>query len=117
MASAIAGRGLVAVAPIARDEIVAIKGGHIVDTATLDSLPELLRDINLNEELTTDYALFDDYDGTMECRCGAGTCRGVIGGRDWQRPDLQRRYGNYFSSYPQRKIIGAVIPRRASLPS
>ncbi len=23
-----------------------------------------------------------DYDGTMECRCGAGSCRGVIGGRD-----------------------------------
>ena len=41
--SAIEGRGLVAVAPIAKDEIVAIKGGHIVDTATLDSLPERLR--------------------------------------------------------------------------
>jgi hypothetical protein len=41
--SAIQGRGLAAVAPIARDEIVAIKGGHIVDTATLDSLPERLR--------------------------------------------------------------------------
>ena len=164
VASAIAGRGLLAVAPIARDEVVAIKGGHIVDAATLDSLPELLRntdvqiadgfylaalnedeyepvmlfinhscepnvgfagnivlvamrDINPNEELTTDYALFDDYDGTMECRCGSGSCRGVIGGRDWQRPDLQRRYGNYFSSYLQPKIIGAGIPRRASLPS
>jgi len=37
--SVIEGRGLVAVAPIARDEIVAIKGGHIVDTATQRSLP------------------------------------------------------------------------------
>src|SRR5580698_2582417 len=43
VASAIAGRGLVAEAPIARDEIVAIKGGHIVDAATLDRLPEPLR--------------------------------------------------------------------------
>ena len=151
VASAIEGRGLVAVAPIARDEIVAIKGGHIVDSATLDSLPEPLRntdvqiadgfylaavnedeyepvmlflnhscepnvgfagnivlvamrDISPGEELTTDYALFDDYDGTMECRCGARSCRGVIGGRDWQRPDLRRRYGNYFSWYLQRKM-------------
>jgi hypothetical protein len=39
----IEGRGLVAVAPITKDEIVAIKGGHIVDTATLHSLPERLR--------------------------------------------------------------------------
>jgi uncharacterized protein len=152
VASAIAGRGLVAIAPITRDEIVAIKGGHIVDAATLDSLPERLRntdvqiadgfylavvnddeyepvmlflnhscqpnvgfagnivlvamhEISPGEELTTDYALFDDYDGTMECRCGASSCRGTIGGRDWQRPDLQRQYGNYFSWYLQRKMV------------
>jgi uncharacterized protein len=145
-ASAISGRGLQALAPIAQDEIVAIKGGHIVDTATLRALPERLqnsdvqiadgfhlvaleeseyepvmlflnhscrpnvgfagnivlvamRDIAAGEELTTDYALFDDYDGTMDCRCGSPDCRGKIGGRDWQRPDLQRRYGTYFSWY------------------
>jgi predicted homoserine dehydrogenase-like protein len=42
-ASAIEGRGLVAVAPIAADELVAIKGGHIVTTAVLRSLPERLQ--------------------------------------------------------------------------
>jgi hypothetical protein len=42
-ASGIEGRGLFAVAPIAADELVAIKGGHIVTTATLRSLPEHLR--------------------------------------------------------------------------
>jgi hypothetical protein len=41
--SGIAGRGLTAVAPITKDEIVAVKGGHIVDTATLQTLPERLR--------------------------------------------------------------------------
>ena len=41
--SAIQGRGLAAVAPISQDEIVAIKGGHIVGTATLRSLPERLQ--------------------------------------------------------------------------
>jgi len=149
--SAIEGQGLVAVAPIAKDELVAIKGGHIVDTATLRSLPERLansdvqiadgfhlvaldeaeyepvmlfinhscepnvgfggnivllamRDIDAGEELTTDYALFDDYDGEMECRCGTASCRGTIGGRDWRRPELQRRYGSYFSWYLLRRM-------------
>lgn len=144
--SSIEGRGLVAIAAIAKDEIVAIKGGHIVDTATMKALPERLRnsdvqiadgfhlvaldeaeyepvmlfinhscepnvgfagnvvlvamrDISAGEELTTDYALFDDYDGQMECRCGKASCRRTIDGRDWRRPELQRKYGNYFSSY------------------
>jgi len=149
--SGIEGRGLVAVAPIAVGEIVAIKGGHIVDSDTLAGLPERLRnsdvqiaddfhlaaveeaeyepvmlfinhscepnvgfagnivlvamrDVAAGEELTTDYALFDDYGGVMECRCGVPSCRGVIGGRDWQRPDLQRKYGTYFSSYLLRRL-------------
>jgi hypothetical protein len=41
--SRIQGRGLSATAPIAAGEIVAIKGGHIVDTAALHALPERLR--------------------------------------------------------------------------
>jgi uncharacterized protein len=148
--SAIEGRGLVAVAPIGAGEVVAIKGGHIVDTRALSALPERLRnsdvqiadglhlvaveeaeyepvmlfinhscepnvgfagnivlvamrDISQGEELTTDYALFDDYDGAMECRCGTPACRRTIGGRDWQRPELQRKYGHYFSWYLLRK--------------
>jgi uncharacterized protein len=146
VSSTIDGRGLVAVEPIAGGELVAIKGGHLVTTAALRSLPERLqnseiqiaggfhlvaveeaeyepvmlfinhscepnvgfagnivlvamRDISQGEELTTDYALFDDYDGSMECHCQASSCRGTIGGRDWQRPELQRKYGGYFSSY------------------
>ena len=147
----IEGRGLVAVEPIAADEVVAIKGGHIIDTAALAALPERLRnsdvqiadgfhlvalddaeyeavmlfinhscepnvgfagnivlvamrDVSPGEELSTDYALFDDYDGAMECSCGTSSCRGTVGGRDWQRPELQRRYGNYFSAYLLRKM-------------
>ena len=146
VSSAIEGRGLIAVTPIDGGELVAIKGGHIVSTAALRSLPERLqnseiqiadgfhlvaleeaeyepvmlflnhscepnvgfagntvlvamRDISPGEELTTDYALFDDHDGIMGCQCRTPSCRGMIGGRDWQRPDLQRKYGSYFSSY------------------
>jgi hypothetical protein len=35
----------------------------------------------------------------MQCRCGTPSCRATIGGQDWQRPELHRKYGNYFSSY------------------
>ncbi len=55
-------------------------------------------------ELTTDYAMFDDYTGQMTCRCGTASCRRTIDGQDWRRPDLQRRYAGYFSWYVQRKI-------------
>ena len=58
-----------------------------------------MRDISPGEGLTTDYALFDDYDGMMQCRRGTPSCRATIGSQDWQRPELQRKYGNYFSSY------------------
>ena len=153
VSSAIEGHGLVAVAPIAAGELVAIKGGHIVTTAALRSLPGRLQNsevqiaggfhlaaveeaeyepvmlfinhscepnvgfspratsswwpcanISPGEELTTDDALFDDYDGVMECHCGMRSCRGTIGGRDFQRPDSQRKYGNYFSSYLLRRL-------------
>lgn len=159
VASGIEGRGLAALAPIGAGEIVAIKGGHVVTAAALQSLPERLqnseiqiadgfhlvaleeaeyepvmlfinhscepnvgfagnivlvamRDISAGEELTTDYALFDDYDGTMECRCGTPSCRGTVSGRDWQRPDLQGKYGSYFSSYLPRRLSHQPDHRR-----
>jgi uncharacterized protein len=152
--SAIEGRGLVAVAPIAKDEVVAIKGGHLVDSDTLRALPERLRnsdiqiadgfhlvaldeaeyepvmlfinhscepnvgfagnivlvamrDVAAGEELTTDYALFDDADDPMTCNCGMPSCRGTISGRDWQLPELQRKYGGYFSWYLRRRFAPA----------
>jgi SET domain-containing protein len=151
VASGIEGRGLIAVAPIAAGELVAIKGGHIVTTATVRALPERLqnseiqiadgfhlaalddaeyepvmlflnhscepnvgfagntvlvamRDILPGEELTTDYAFFDDHGDTMVCRCGTPSCRGTVSGRDWQREDLQRNYQGYFSAYLQRRF-------------
>jgi SET domain-containing protein len=148
--SAIHGRGLFASGPIRKGEIVAIKGGHILDRRTLSRVRRriaasymqiddlfyigalrsaevalnkifinhscepntgfagnivlvAMRDISPGEELTTDYALFDDYDGSMDCRCGTASCRGTVSGLDWQRPELQRKYGPYFSWYLQRR--------------
>jgi hypothetical protein len=150
--SKIHGRGLFAVAEIAKDEIVAAKGGHIVDRKTLrekiaprlgpveiqidDDLfitpvteeerelsmlysnhscnPNLgirgeitfvtMHEIRAGEELTHDWAMTDDDDYSVECKCGTSSCRGILTGKDWQRPDLQERYAGYFSTYLARKI-------------
>jgi SET domain-containing protein len=149
--SGIEGRGLFAVEPISEGEVVAIKGGHIVDADTLAALPPALRetdiqiadgfyvaalaedeyeavmlflnhscepnvgfagnvvlvamrDVAAGEELTTDYAFFDQSPVPMDCRCGRPACRLLVTGEDWRRPELQRRYGRFFSTYLQRRF-------------
>src|SRR5512132_4447371 len=150
--SKIHGRGLFAKADIAKDEVVAVKGGHIVDRETLrreitstlgpveiqigddlfitpvtDEERELsmlysnhscdanlgirgeitfvaMRDICAGEELTHDWAMTDDDDYSVECRCGAANCRKIVTGKDWQRPELQERYERYFSAHLARKV-------------
>src|SRR6478735_9413425 len=150
--SKIHGRGVFAVADIAKNENVAVKGGHIVDRKTLREkiTPRLgpveiqidgdlfiaavteeerelsmlylnhscdpnlgmrgeitfvaMRDIRAGEELTHDWAMTDDDDYSLECNCGTSDCRKTLTGKDWQRPDLQKRYAGYFSVYLARKI-------------
>jgi hypothetical protein len=157
--SKIHGRGLFAIADIAKDEIVAVKGGHIVDGKTLREriTPELgpvevqigddlfiapvsdeerelsmlylnhscdpnlgvrgeitfvaMREIRAGEELTHDWAMTDDDDYSVECQCGASDCRKILTGKDWQRPDLQKRYADYFSAYLARKIAFLKLRR------
>jgi SET domain-containing protein len=63
-----------------------------------------LRDIRAGEELTYDWAMEENNHDPTRCRCGARRCRGVLTGRDWRIPRLQRRYRGYFSSYLDDKI-------------
>jgi hypothetical protein len=63
-----------------------------------------LRDVAAKEELVLDYAMMDDHDERMNCFCHAAACRGIVTGKDWELPELQRRYKGYFSSYLERKI-------------
>jgi|SRR6516225_3200051 hypothetical protein len=150
--SKIHGRGLFATADIAKDEIVAVKGGHVVDRKILlekitpglgpveiqidddlfiapvtDEERELsmlysnhscnanlgvrgeitfvaMRHIRASEELTHDWAMTDDDNYSIGCKCGAPNCRKILTGKDWQRPELQKRYSGYFSAYLARKI-------------
>ena len=146
-----AGRGVVAVLPIAKDEIVAIKAGHIVTRDEIQQVtseagdfalqieddfyiaprtPEevldmsvminhscdpnvgfrgqavyvAIRDIEAGEELCHDYAMERSDDYSLDCHCGSALCRGKVTGEDWKLPELQQRYGEYFSLYLLRKI-------------
>lgn len=63
-----------------------------------------IRDIDVGEELCHDYAMARTDGYTLECRCGAADCRGTVTGSDWQRPDVQAKYGDYFVDYVLRKI-------------
>jgi SET domain-containing protein len=63
-----------------------------------------LRDIAAGEELTVDYATIDHDSEPMVCRCGAPGCRRLVTGRDWQKPELQQKYGSYFAWYLLEKI-------------
>ena len=63
-----------------------------------------MRDIAAGEELTHDWATTDDLDYRINCNCGASTCRRVITGRDWMKPELQKKYRGWFCWFLQRKI-------------
>ena len=65
------------------------------------------RDIEAEEEITVDYALFTTQSNWMldtRCRCGSPHCRRIITGDDWRREDVQERYRNHFSPFINRRI-------------
>ena len=61
---------------------------------------QALRDVEIGEELSFDYAMSDSshYD-EFTCACGKDKCREKITGMDWQKKDLQAKYSKYFSAY------------------
>lgn len=63
-----------------------------------------MRDIAAGEELTHDWATTDPGDYKMVCTCGAASCRGVITGHDWMKPELQKKYQGWFCWFLQKRI-------------
>jgi uncharacterized protein len=149
--SPIHGRGLFAKRSIRKGEIVAIKGGHVLDARALarvkpriawsyiqiddgfflgaaraaevrrnkiwlnhschpnvgirgQSVFVAMRAVRGGEELTYDWAMEEDGRDRTLCACGSARCRKVLTGRDWRKPQLQRRYAGYFSAYLAEKI-------------
>jgi len=70
-----------------------------------------MRDIEVGEELSFDYAMCDasDYD-EFTCLCSAPTCREVVTGADWRDETLQQRYAGWFSPYLVRRIAALPLP-------
>lgn len=63
-----------------------------------------MRNIEKDEELTTDYAFIDNEDYKFECTCGSKNCRKIITGYDWKIKELQDKYYDYFAQYLKEKI-------------
>jgi SET domain-containing protein len=149
--SSIHGRGLFTTADIKKDEIILIKGGHVVGREQLRDINARLgpveiqigddlfiapvtaderegsmlysnhscdanlgvcgnivfvaaRDIDAGEELTHDWCMTDDDNYSVECKCGSPNCRKILTGKDWKKPELQKKYAGYFSWYLERKM-------------
>jgi len=72
------------------------------------------RDITAGEELTADYAMWEaDLNWILHkpCNCGTALCRQSITGRDWELEDLQRRYGDHFSPFINKRIEKSKLNR------
>lgn len=55
------------------------------------------RDFATGDELTSDYGTSTGVpEWQMTCACGSPLCRGVVTGADWERPELQERYGDHW---------------------
>jgi len=63
-----------------------------------------IRDIEVGEELTVDYAFIDNEDYEFVCACAAENCRGKVTGRDWKITELQDNHGDYFAAYLRNKF-------------
>lgn len=63
-----------------------------------------MRDIEVGEELTIDYAFIDNEDYSFECHCGSPLCRHIITGFDWKIKSLQEKFYPYFAQYLKDKI-------------
>ena len=65
------------------------------------------RDIQVGEELTADYILWEadeNYIAKWNCSCGSKLCRRKITGKDWRLLELQKRYKNHFTPLLNKRI-------------
>lgn len=63
-----------------------------------------MRDIQPEEELVFDYAFNEINVKEFSCNCGSSKCRKIIRPTDWQTPEIQGKFLEYFSPYLKEKI-------------
>jgi len=66
-----------------------------------------MRDIEIGEEITIDYAMCADNIRAVDllCLCGSSICRGYIKADDWKNLELQEKYKGFFQPYLAKKIL------------
>jgi len=64
-----------------------------------------IRDIEIGDELTIDYAFLDNENYSFECNCGNSCCRSIITGFDWKIKEIQNNYFDYFAAHLKEKIL------------
>ena len=72
------------------------------------------RDIQPDDELTIDYALFEADERLIvlsNCACRTASCRNTVTGRDWQLREVQERYARHFSPLINAKIAAQGLPQ------
>ena len=63
-----------------------------------------LRDIQVGEEITFDYAMLDNEQNEFKCNCKSANCRKIVTGYDWKIEELQKKYKEFFIIYLKEKI-------------
>ena len=65
-----------------------------------------IRDVEVGEHLTIDYACFDSntFICIERCLCGSECCRRFVRGDDYRITELQTKYAGHFLPYIQKKI-------------
>lgn len=59
-----------------------------------------MHDIKIGDEITYDYSMNGDNDGTFDCRCGSNNCRKIYQGNFFKLPvDLQKKYLPYLDDW------------------
>jgi SET domain-containing protein len=68
-----------------------------------------MRDIKIGDEITYDYSINGDNDGTFKCGCGSKNCRGVYQGNFSKLPrELQLKYLQYLDNWFVNKHIKEI---------
>ncbi len=144
------GIGIIAIAPIAKGDIVQVVGGIVVPRSQISKCrrkighigiqiqddfwlvpanrtelegygapnhscaPNIgfsssniyiaIRNINQKEEICVDYAFMESDFQQFNCNCKSTNCRKIIKPDDWKNPELQKKYGEYFSPYLKKKF-------------
>jgi len=64
-----------------------------------------IKDINLGEELVFDYGMSESNFEPWSCTCNTQDCRKTIKPTDWEDKNLQKKYGDYFTTYLKNRFL------------